>query len=236
MKEYKISTEKIEMQKRKRLMYSIPSIVISSIAGISIGFNKTGYNGNMFVILPPVVVLLSIAIIIGLRRGNQINNDILNSYKIELLNNSIRKYQKNVAIMEIEKSEVILISETVNKGLVIKTSNFNKYMDIPEYIDGYSDLKESLSYWMSITTRVRSRNQFILTIPVIGVVLGFGITMLCNSSYIVIPVGVVMILVLIGSVILIQNNPHIDARIKKSSWLIIFPIISLFVKVLSFIL
>lgn len=89
---------------------------------------------------------------------------------------------------------------------------------------------------MNITTSERNSHQFLRIIPVIRAVLGFGIVILCESSYIVIPVGFIMILVLLLSIIMIIKNPHIDARIKKSLWVILLPIISLLLNVLSFIL
>ncbi len=236
MKEFKMSTKQIEMEKRKILIYAVPLMLIALIIGLFSGNSESDYSGNMYVILLPVVLLSTIAIVIGIRFGNKIIDDSLTSYKIELLDTSIRKSQKNAPVIEIEMSEVISITEVVNKGITIKTNNITRYIFIPVHVEGYSELKESLSEWMNITRSERNNNFFLQIISAVGIVLGFAIIMLCDYSYIVIPVGIVMIIVLIWNQVMIQINPHIDTKIKKIFLIIIFPVILILLKVLSFIL
>lgn len=235
MKEYKMSEKQIEMEKRKRLIYAAPIILVALIAGFAIGFSRSDYK-NVYITLLPAILITIIAVIIGIRQSNKINNDTLSSYKIELFDNSIRKHQKNTPVIEIEKSEVISIIEIANKGITIKTNNITKHIYIPVHVEGYEELKESLSEWMNITTYERSHEQLLQIISVAGVILGLVVVMLCDYSYIVIPVGIIMIIVLLGAIIGNLINPHMDARIKRDSLIVLLPIIMILFRILSFIL
>lgn len=235
MKVFKISEKQIKMEKKKILIYAVPIILVSLIVGLFIGIAGSGYK-DIFLILPVLIVLTAAGVIIGIVYGNKINNDSLSSYKIELLDNSIKKYQKNISVIEIERSEVISITEVVNKGITIKTNNKNQYIYVPVFVEGYSELKESLSQWMNITLSEKNNSQFLKTILNVGVILGIAVTMLCEYSYIVIPVGIVMIIVLLWSFVMILKNPQLDPKIKKNSFVIILPLIVIVIKVLSFIL
>lgn len=237
MKVFKISEKQIEMEKKKILIYAVPIILISLIVGLFIGIAGSGYK-DIYLILPVLIVLTAAGIITGIVYGNKINTDSLSSYKIELLDNSIKRYQKNVSVIEIERSEVISITEVVNKGITIKTNNKNKYIYVPVFVEGYSELKEALSEWMNITISEKKKNnsQFLKTILNVGVILGIAVTMLCEYSYIVIPVGIVMIIVLLWCFVMILINPQLDSKIKKNSLIIILPLSVILIRVLSFIL
>ncbi len=235
MKEYKISEKQIEIGKRKSLIYAAPIILIALITGFFIGNSGSDYS-YMYVTLPLLILIIAGAVIIGMKYGNKINNDSFSSYKIELLDNSIKKYQKNTSVIEIDKSEVNSITEVVNKGITIRTNNLTKYIFISVYVEGYSELKELLSEWMNIAANKRNNDQFLKIISAAGIALGFALVMLCDYSYIVIPVGVVMIIVLVCSLVMNLKNPHLDTRIKKNSLITILPISFILLRVLSFIL
>lgn len=235
MKEFKIPEKEINLEMRKRLIVAIPILLIAAIAGIYIGLSGTDTSGNMYIVLPIVILTVSFAISIGIRRGNRINKESITSFKIELMDDSICKYQKNAPEIKIAKSEVISITEVIKNGITIKTKIPSKYIHIPNNIEGYDDLKKSLSEWMEIKIVEKNSNQFLQIIAALGVIIGLGLVMLSNSSYIVIPVGIILLLLLLWSTYKIQTSPHVDSRAKKYAMVTLFPILFILVKVLSFI-
>lgn len=235
MREFKLSAEQIERIKKKSLLNAIPLLLIALVAGFIIGNYNSGYS-NMQFVLPLVIVVAAIAVVIGLRYGNKINNDTLASYKIELLDDSIKKYQKNAPLIEIYQSEVVSITEVENRGMTIKTNNSGKCIHIPVYVEGYSELKEALSQWMSITAGKKVNNQFVQYLTSIATILGLAVVMLCSYPYIVVPVGIALLIALLWSQIKIQKNKNVDNRIKKTSYAIILPIIMIVAKMIAVLL
>jgi len=206
------------------------------IAGIYIGLFQTASNSNAYNVLPIVIIISFLSIFIGLRLGIKINNDSISSYKIELLEDSIKKYQKNTPVIEISKSEITIITQVIKKGITIRTDNDNKYIYIPAVIEWYENLKESLSEWIEIKSIKKISNQS-LQIPVaLGVVFGFVVIMRCNSAYIVIPVGIILSIILLWSSYKIKTNPHVDASLKKRLLVTLGPIIFIILRIISFLI
>lgn len=231
MKEYKLSPKHIELQKRKRLIITVPLALMATAIGLFIGTRNYDYK-DMYIILPLVIILGAAAVIIGIRRGNKITSDTLSSFKIELLDNSIKKYQKNTPVIEIQKSEVVLITEVVNNGITIKT-NPNKYIYISVSVEGYSELRGSLSEWMNIITKEKNNSQHINIVSSVGTLIALAVVMLCERLYIVIPVGIIMILGFLWTLVMIQKNPHLDTLVKKSSFILILPIAMILLRILA---
>ncbi len=235
MKEYKLSENYIKQEKRKRVLLALPIIVLAILSGLIAGGYEDGYY-EFLKVLPIVLILIVIAVIIGLTFGNKINNDALTSYRIELYENKIIKYQKNIPTIEIEPFEVISLTEYKNKGIMINTENKAKYILIPVFTEDYSEIKESLSVWMSIKES-KSKNEHLLrNIAGIGTAIGFLVVMLCEYPYIVFPVGVIMIVTLIWSIATILRNPHIDKRLKKNTLFVILPILAILARTLSVVI
>lgn len=230
MKEFKVSADKASLENRKRISFRIPIMVMALMIGIFSAISKSDFHGNLYTFLPPVI-LISIALIFGIRRGSKINKDVIDSYKIELLDNSIKKYQKNVPIVEINKSEITSIVEVKNKGITIRTENINKYIYIPVIIEEYLEIRKTLSELREIEIKENNYSQYINIIASLGSIIAVGIIMISENSYVVIPVGTVFLVILIWSIYKIQTNQHIDSRIKKNSWFILFPILFIFLKV-----
>lgn len=236
MKEFKLPEKQVELAKRKVLTNALPIILIASVAGIYIGLSRTASNSDVYNVLVIVIIISLLSIFIGLRLGIKNNNDAIRSYRIELLEDSIKKYQKNTPVIEISKSEIKTITEVIKKGLIIKTDNVNKYIYIPVGLEGYENLKESLSQWVEIKSINKSSNQLLLIVAALGVVVGFAVIMLCNSAYIVIPVGIVLSTVLIWSNYKVKTNPHVDARLKKNLFITLFPITFIIIRILLFLI
>ena len=221
--------------KGKRGIKAAPLMLIAIATGVYIGTRNAEYK-DMPIILPLLILVIAFAVVIGIRRSNKLTRESLSSYKIELLDNSIKKCQKNTPVIEIQKAEVVSIIEAVNQGITITTNNSANNIYIPASVEGYSELKESLSEWMDITVKEKNNGQLFGIVASVGTLIALAVVMLCEYSYIVIPVGIVMILGSIWGVVMIQRNPHLDSRIKKGSYIIILPIITVLSKVLSFIL
>ncbi|MDF2869222.1 MAG: hypothetical protein K0R05_797 [Anaerocolumna sp.] len=232
MKEYKLSENHIKLKKRKSVLLALPIILIAILSGLIVGSYENGFQ-ELIIVLPMVLILIVIAVIIGLKFGNRINNDTLTSYRIELYENKIIKYQKNIPTIEIEQIEVISITEYTNKGIMINSENKAKNIFVPVFTEEYSEIKESLSVWMNIKEGKNKNEQLLRNIAGFGTAIGFMVVMLCENPYIVIPVSIIMIAVLIWSIVTIFRNSHIDRRIKKNTLFVIVPILVILARTLS---
>lgn len=151
MREFRVSQEQIEIQSKKQLKRSLPTIFIAALIGIMIGIQKSG-TFQVYILIPAVLIVGG-AIFLGLKiSGNPVKN-ALSSIKIELTDNSIKKYQSNAPTVEIQKLEAVQITENSNKGITIKTGQPNKNILIPVFIDDYSEIRDALANWMNITVR-----------------------------------------------------------------------------------
>lgn len=237
MKEYKLSENYMKHEKRKSLLLTLPITVFAILSGLIVGSYGDEIH-EFFKVLPMVLILIVIAIIIGLKSGNKYNKDSLTSYRIELSDNKIIKYQKNISTIEIEQIEVISLTEYKNKGIMINTENKAKYIFIPVSTEDYSELKKLLSVWMNIKVKEsESKNALLLMyITGIGTAIGFLVVMICEYPYIVVPVGVIMIVTLIWSIVTVLRSPHADKRLKKNILFVILPILAILARTLSFII
>lgn len=235
MKEYKLSENHIKLEKRKSVILALPIILIAILSGLIVGGYENGFQ-ELIIVLPMAIILIVIAVIIGLKFGNRINNDTLTSYRIELYENKIIKYQKNILTIELEQTEVISITEYTNKGIMINTENKAKNIFVPVFTEEYSEIKESLSVWMNIKEGKNKNEQLLRNITGFGTAIGFMVVMLFENPYIVIPVGIIMIAVLIWSIVTIFRNPHIDRRIKKNTLFVIVPILVILARTLSVVI
>ncbi|HHW31969.1 MAG TPA: hypothetical protein GXX20_09910 [Clostridiaceae bacterium] len=235
MKGFKVPEKKINLEIKKRLINATPIILITMIAGFYIGLSRIGSSGNLYIVIPIAILISSFAIFIGIRRGYRINYESFTPFKIVLMDDYISRYQKNIPEIKITKSEVVSITEDIKNGITIKTKTPSKYIYIPNIIERYDELKESLSQWMEIKSVEKNKNQFLQIIAVPGIIIGFGLVMLSDSSYIVIPVGISLLLIFVWSTYYIQASPHVDTRIKKNIFVSLFPALIILYKILSFI-
>jgi len=235
MKEFKVSEKEINSEMKKRLKVIIPLLSIAAIGGIFIGLSSNSPIYNIYIVLPVSILVSFFAIFIGIRWGMRINYELMASLKLELTDDSITKHQKNVPGIRIEKSEITSITENGN-GIIIKTKTPNKYIHIPINIEGYADLKDTLSEWMKIKIVDKNRYQFLLIISTLGTVIGFGLVILSNSPYIVIPAGVLLLLLFIWNIYTIRTNPNMDSNIKRTSWVFFFPVFSILFKIFYIII
>ncbi len=73
-------------------------------------------------------------------------------YQLELDENAVRASTAKGA-MEALRTEIKSITETKGQGLVIATARRRQAVVIPEQLIGYSDAREQLSQWKTITPR-----------------------------------------------------------------------------------
>lgn len=232
MKEYKMPPKQIGLEQRKAWIKAAPLMLIAIVTGVYIGTRNAEYK-DMPIILPLLILVIAFAAVIGIRRSNKLTRESLSSYKIELLDNSIKKYQKNTPVIEIQKAEVVSIIEAVNQGITITTNNSANNIYIPASVEGYSELKESLSEWMDITVKEKNNSQLINIVSSVGTLIALAVVLLCERLYIVIPVGIIMILGFLWTLVMIQKNPHLDTRVKKSSFILILPIAMILLRILA---
>lgn len=235
MKEYKLLREQAKSDNKKNLLVSI--FIFLMIIALSELYTR-GYDSNYSTSLDSVLLpllLIIVALFIGFRSSRKMNNEAIESFRIELFDNGIKRFQEHTPTVEIEKQEISSIHEVKNKGIIIKTKNENKYIFIPASLDGYIDLKKTISEWKQIENKENNMNQLIRILVSLGGAIGFYTFMFSKNSYIVISLGILLSVFLIWSMYKIQTNQNIDERVKKSFWIILLPIISIFLKTLAHI-
>jgi len=71
-------------------------------------------------------------------------------YRLEVTDDDLRRYQQRLSPYTVHRSEVVRISEQAS-GIIVFTANGWK-LNIPHYLDGYDEVRETLRGWRPFET------------------------------------------------------------------------------------
>lgn len=230
MQTFKINPDGFKEIRKQILIKTLPILLIAVTAGIIISsLNETHTKDDIYNWLI-VIPIVGIAVGFGLVRGINRQKTIFESYTLIVEGNLIKREQFNSQTISIYFNDISDIIKNKNGSFTIKGKSEKGIISIPEQIDNYSDLENSLSQIMPITQKTKGsfRQIYSGALAILAVGLMACVYILSNRL-IVGAAGIILIALLLWSFIAIRKNKNIDAKTKTSSWLVFIVIITVVV-------
>jgi hypothetical protein len=229
MKQFKIRENGFKEIRKQTLVRTIPLLTIAAIGGLLISeFNPAYDNISDINVLPYVIAILIGTLVIGLSIGIKRQKAIYDKYELILDENSITREQGNTSTIRILFTDIKKITKDSNGGLIINGLKLSNTILVPAQIDDMASLENILQAKCSTQISMSKPLMQRLIIPLVLVLLGLMVTTYISTNKILVSVfGSIVIAVMIMSFIKIQTIKNIDSKTRRSSYWILFVIISI---------
>ncbi len=133
---------------------------------------------------------------------------------------------------EVRREEVTRIEERPKQALVVHGPG-KRAVGVPVMIEGYDEIRAALATWRPIEPAQPARINLMRMLTVFGVLGGWAATYLFDDPRVVIPVGSLVIIGLIASMVIIWRNKMLDARFKRLTLWVLMPLFAVIVRVIE---
>jgi hypothetical protein len=226
MNVYVLSREAIEKEKRKGLIRGICTATFALAIGSGIPIVAgLAPVWILAVMVPFFIVIFSISF----RRGLKILEENRSSYQLLLGSDFIVRKQLRLPDVEIHADQVTHLEERKGAGLLIRTADRKTFIQIPEGIERYEELKGQALRWRSLDSAVPNKGYGILQqiLAILSFAAAFAVMWLSSSVALVMGAGIFVIVYMISSLVYLKHRKDIDPRLKLSTWKILFLILAL---------
>lgn len=152
---------------------------------------------------------------------------------ITLTGDAISMTVPGLLASEVRRDEVTRIEERPEQGLAVHGRDKRIAVGVPWMIDGYADIRSALVQWRPIEPAVPNRGGWKGTLAVFGVLAGWASTYLFEDPRLVIPIGSLVVIALLASLVLIWRNKMIDLRYKLLTLFVLMPIFATVVRIVE---
>jgi hypothetical protein len=216
MTEYRKKKNKKKNLLNKKMVKSLPLIIVAVLAGIGISFFQItqNYNGNIFliVILPTLLICIG-AIFIGLKFGLKIYKENHLDIVFSIENNLLKITKKGKDIISVTKENINKIEEYNDETIIISLKNKQKII-LNKNIENYDNMKLKLNEIFEISRTDKKPNNIFYTIVSLGIIILYIVFSLNRNKAIVISSGVLIVGIIIFSIVKTLLDKSVDKRIK----------------------
>jgi hypothetical protein len=175
MKAYRANPAAVEafVRRQRRIGLIVNLIAIVTIVLFAPGAVQIllyGHPASAFLERPNLIVAACLVAIVWFfvrlfprPRGRPRGHTGHASYVLEVTDDDLRRYRDGLSLFTVQRSEVVRISEQ-SWGIVVSTANGWK-LNIPRYLDGYDELRETLRGWRPFETDT-ARNALFTALPI----------------------------------------------------------------------
>lgn len=237
MKTYKLSSEGFESVERKARNQTIIIFLILIAVMLFIVAPELSREPLSLASVPISFILIAAAAYAGIRKSSKGLQNRWSSYELSLIDDVVIRRQAQTPDIEIRRNQVVSLQETSSGDIIIKTDDRRKFIVVPASLNGREEVREHLAKWQKI--ELLTERPILKILPIVtalGTIGAFATTVASQNIRVVLPVGFLLIAVLLWSLIEIQRSPHVEARIKRSAWLVLLPLLGVAVKIISLLM
>ena len=189
------------------------------------------------------IVLVLIIAFFAIKRTIRRLREVWSTYSLTIDDDFILRTQLHHADIKIHKDEIKTIKKSFTGDLVVKSSDWRKFLIIPRSLNGLEEVERLLSQWKPI--KPTSRRTLILSLSS-AIVIFFGLLLLLRyvfSRFIysnrhpdMLSIKIIILVLMVISFIplwVLRSMPQIDKRAKPKPWLFVLLIGYLILVVLS---
>ncbi len=234
MAQYKVNEKVFTDLKKQIFLRSSTLIIVAFAANFLIFYLGKTDNSELIKILPVAIIVGLAAMGFGTYREYKHQTNLLSSYRLSLESNLISREQLNTPSVSIYINEIEKIIQYPTGALVIKSKNTNDQIIIPAKMENYDDLVQELNKIHPIQVGGTSSTAWRIK-SILASVSGCAL-MVCvytQTNKVVVSVsGILLLGILVWGLVEIQKSKQLDTRIKRMSWWVILPFLSVLAKVI----
>jgi len=151
---------------------------------------------------------------------------------ISLTDDAISMAVPGLLASAVLRDEVTRIEERPGQGIAVYGRD-KRVVGVPSMIGGYDEIRTALALWRPIEPAVPNRGGWKGTLIVFGVVAGWAATYLFDDPRLVIPIGSLVVIALLVSLVLIWRNKMLDVRYKRLMLLVLLPVAAIVVRLIE---
>lgn len=225
MRIYGISGKAIQGHKRNGLIRSLATTIFAMALGAGIpivgGFAPIWI---LLLVIPCVAIISSISIRRALKRleANKA------SYQLLVGPASIVKKQLSMRDIEIYADQIANITEIKGMGICIRTSDKKSFIEIPDGLERYDEVKEHISAWKPLNSSTkRPYTRLLPMVAVLSFAIAFAGMWLSSNLLVTIVSGTFVVVYTIVALVYLRRREEIDPRLRLSIWRIVFIVFAL---------
>jgi len=181
---------------------------------------------------PPTMALLAVVFVVMIVISFFKVRRTMAALSITLNDDTISMNVPGVLASEVRRDEVTRIEERPKQALVVHGPG-KRAVGVPAMIGGYDEIRAALATWHPIEAAQPSRfnlRRMLTTIAALG---GWAATYLFDDPRVVIPIGSLLVIALLASVVIVWRNKVVDIRHKRLMLWVLMPVFALVVRVIE---
>jgi len=236
MKIYRIpeKTTMIPVSRQVRLLYGLSAIFISTLLLHIYAFAISSDRNLPLFLLRSLIIMAIVFIIIRYARRAL---NLWHYYELEVYDTYLVYRNYGVKDRRVDRQEIVAIQlKSPRGGLIIKTKDIKKQIIVPFQLDGFEDVKQSISKWYQIqeVSLTKSNSQSILILALIGFISVLLMTR-SDEKQIAIPGLFFICITSLSFLLFIQLSPEeFDMNVRKLSWILLIPVMTLVFRLFAF--
>jgi len=216
MAEYRIIENNKKNLLNKKMLKSLPLIIVAVLAGIGISFFQVtqNYNSHIFlIVILPTLLICAGAIFIGLKFGLKIYKENYLDIVFSIENNVLKITKKGKDIISATRDNINKIEEYNDEAIIIFLKNRQKII-LNKNIENYNNMKSELNEIFEISKIDKKPNNIFYIILSLGIIILYIVFSLSADKTIVILSGILIIGIVIFSIVKTLLDKSVDKRIK----------------------
>jgi hypothetical protein len=100
-------------------------------------------------------------------------------------------------------------------GLVIRTAERQRFINIPVALDGYDEVKDQLGHWQQIEPLSTKKYLGLQTLIWLLVPAAYLVMFISRNAWLVLTVGILLIALMGFAVVELRRSMNVDSRVKN---------------------
>jgi hypothetical protein len=239
MRTFKYDLNRFAELKKTMLKGTIPIMLVALAAGLYVGLHgsqtETESVSRMPIVLPVTILVALIALALGLAQAVKRRRALYESYRLSIDENGITREQANTPTIRIMKSDITAITRNANKSFTLKGNSIRDVIGVGAQIENYDELEQVLRQIRPFGDGLQKPLlEKYGKLAGVGTVVLFLPVFLSNDRAVVTPCAVLLLGLLGWSFVETLRNRNVDARTKRSMYMVFFPVFGVLAK-LAFI-
>lgn len=229
MREFKLSPHHLRRVQRHILSFTLPLVLITVSVGLWMSVAASESTKGILPVIPIALVLMGIGVYRGYRREAQLGA----SFRLRVTDDEMTREVLGVPSITITRSQITRIERQPSGQLTIHAIEPTIALGIPPDLDDYTSFAAHLEAWHPITPVPSKQFTAFARTAAAGIVVLtlMAVTLVSRQPILVTVSGITLIAILVACILLARNHQMIDVKIRKTMLLVVFPILTIVVRI-----